>query len=108
MDANNTQWLVKPNNESFKAYRWTGNRADLIHSPDWLRSLVNNWEFDECASFRYSVKLFYDGGNRGRSIELSPGDFILRVGDRLIVLSEAAFGAIFMEEDPTVSEENKI
>ena len=33
MGANNTQWLVKPNNESFEAYRWVGNRADLIHTP---------------------------------------------------------------------------
>ena len=108
MDANDKQWVAKPNNKEFKAYRWAGNRADLIHSPEWLRSLVNNWEFDECASFKYSVKLFYDGGNHGRSIELSPGDFILRAGDRLIVLNSDAFGAIFMEEDPAVSEENKI
>lgn len=107
MDANNTQWLVKPNNESFKVDRWTGNRADLIHSPEWLRSLVNNWEFDEYSSFRYSVKLFYDGENHGRSITANPGDFILRVGDRLIVLNSDAFGSIFMEENPTVSEENK-
>ena len=107
MDANNTQWLVKPNNESFKAYRWIGNRADLIHSPEWIRSLVNNWEFDECASFRYSLTLFYDCENRAKAITANPGDFILRVGDRLIVLSDAAFGAIFMEEDPTVSEVNK-
>ena len=104
MDADNTQWIVKPNNESFKAYRWTGNRADLIHSPDWLRSLVNNWEFDECTSFRYSVKLFYNGENRGRSIKVDPGDFILLVGDRLIVLNSDAFVAIFMEKDPTVSD----
>ena len=106
MDADNTQWLVKPNNESFKAYRWTGNRADLIHSPEWLRSLVNNWKFDECTSFRYSVKLFYVE-NHSKSITANPGDFIIRVGDRLIVLSDAAFGAIFMEEDPAISKENK-
>ena len=107
MDADNTQWLVKPNSKEFKAHRWSGNRADLIHTQDWLRSLVDNWEFDEYPAFRYSVKLFYDGGNHGRSIELSPGDFILRVGDRLIVLNSDAFGAIFMEEDLTVSEVNK-
>ena len=96
MDADNTQWLVKPNNKSFKAYRWTGNRADLINSPEWL---------DECASFRYSMTLFYEDTNRAKSITANPGDFILRVGDRLIVLSDAAFIAIFMEKDPTVSEE---
>lgn len=106
MDANNTQWLVKPNNESFKAYRWVGNRADLIHTPDWLRSLVNNWEFDEYTSFRHSLKLFY-AENRAKSITVNPGDFILRIGDGLIVLNSDAFGAIFIEEDPTVSEENK-
>ena len=106
MDADNTQWLVKPNNESFKAYRWLGNRVDLIHSPDWLRSLVNSWEFklDEGISlFGYSVKLFYNVENCARSIKVYPGDFILRVGDRLIVLNSDAFGAMFMEEDPTVS-----
>ena len=106
MDADNTQWLVKPNNESFKAYRWTGNRADLIHGPDWLRSLVYNWAFDEHGEFRYSLTLFYVE-NHTKSITANPGDFILRVGDRLIVLSEVAFGAIFMEEDPTIQEVNK-
>lgn len=106
MDANDTQWLAKPNNKEFKAYRWTGHRPDLIHTPDWLRSLVHDWTFDECTSFRYSVKLFYVE-NHSKSIELSPGDFILRVGDRLVVLNSDAFGAIFMEDDPTVSEENK-
>ena len=105
MDANNTQWLVKPNNKEFKAYRWYGNRADLIHIPEWLRSLVYNWEFDEYTSFKHSVKLFYISNNCAQSIAANPGDFILRVGDRLIVLSDAAFKAIFMEEDPTVSEE---
>ena len=107
MDADNTQWLVKPNNESFKAYRWTGNRADLIHSPEWLRSLVNNWKFDECALVRYSLTLFYDCENRAKAITANPGDFIIRVGDRLIVLNSDAFGSIFMEEDPTVPEVNK-
>ena len=107
MDANNTQWLVKPNNETFKAYRWTGHRPDLIHSPEWLRSLANDWEFDEYTSFGYCLTLFYEDKNRAKSITANPGDFILRVGDRLIVLSDAAFGAIFMEEDPTVSEVNK-
>ena len=107
MDANNTQWLVKPNNQEFKAYRWTGNRADLIHSPDWLRSLVNNWEFDECTSFRYSVKLFYDGGNHGRSITANPGDFILLSDERLIVVDDSAFKAIFMEGARTDLDNNK-
>ena len=106
MDANNTQWLVKPNNELFKAYRWSGNRVDLIHIPDWIRSLVNNWEFDEYTSSRHSLKLFYTE-IRAKSITANPGDFILLVGDRLIVLNSDAFVAIFMEKDPTVSEENK-
>ena len=106
MDANDTQWVVKPITKEFKAYRWSGNRADLIHSPEWLRSLVHNWEFDECMSFRYSVKLFYVE-NHFKSITANPGDFILRVGDRLIVLNSDAFIAIFMEKDPTVSDENK-
>ena len=107
MDANNTQWLVKPNNESFKAYRWTGNRADLIHTPDWLRSVVYNWEFDEYTSFKHSVTLFYDCENRARSITLSPGDCVLLGGDRLIVLNSDAFKVIFMAEHPTISKENK-
>ena len=104
MDANDTQWLAKPNNKEFKAYRWSGNRADLIHTPEWLRSLVHDWTFDEHWEFRYSLKLFYVE-NHSKSIAANPGDFILRVGDRLIMLSDAAFKAIFMEEDLTVSDE---
>ena len=107
MDADNTQWLVKPNNKEFKAYRWSGNRADLIHTPDWLRSLVYNWEFDEYTSFKHSVKLFYNRKNCAQSIAINPGDFILLSDDRLIVVDDSAFKVIFMEEDPTVSEENK-
>lgn len=106
MDANDTQWLVKLNSKEFKAYRWSGNRADLIHSPEWLRSLVTNWEFGEFASFRYSVTLFYEDP-LARSLTLNPGDFILRVGDKLIVLNSDAFKAIFIEEDLTASDENK-
>ena len=107
MDADNTQWLVKQNNKESvgRAYKWSGNRTDLIHSPEWLRALVNDWEFDEYTSFKHSVTLFYEDENRAKSITANPGDFILRVGDRLIVLSDAAFIAIFMEKDPTVSEE---
>ena len=104
MDADNTQWLVKPNDKEFKAYRWSGVRADLLHSPEWLRSLVNDWGFYEYTSFRHSLKLFY-AENRTKSITANPGDFILRVGDRLVVLNSDAFGAIFIEEDPTVSVE---
>lgn len=99
MDANDTQWVVKPNNKEFKAYRWSGNRADLIRSPGWLRSLVHNWEFDECMLFKYSVKLFYNGENCGRSIFAAPGDFILLSSGRLIVVDDSAFKAIFMEDD---------
>ena len=106
MDANNTQWVVKPNNELFKVYRWAGIRADLIHTPDWLRSLVNNWGLDEYTSFGHSLKLFY-AENRTKSITANPGDFILRVGDRLIVLTCDAFVAIFMGEDQTVSDEKQ-
>ena len=104
MDANNTKWLVKPNNQEFKVYRWTGNPADLLHGPEWLRLLINDWKFEECNSFRCSVVLFYVE-NHTKSITANPGDFILRVGDRLIVLNSDAFGAIFMEEDSTVSDE---
>ena len=99
MDANDTQWLVKPSTKEFKVYRWSGNRADLIHTPEWLRSLVYNWEFDECMSFKYSVKLFYNGENCARSICAAPGDFILLSSDRLIVVDDSAFKAIFMEDD---------
>lgn len=106
MDADNTQWLVKPKDEEFKAYRWSGVRADLLHSPEWLRSLVYDWKFEEFNSFRYSVKLFYRDPN-SRSLTVNPGDFALRVGERLIVLNSGAFNAIFMEEDPTSSVENE-
>ena len=106
MDADNTQWLVKPKDEEFKVYRWSGVRADLLHSPEWLRSLVYDWKFEECNSFRYSVKLFYRDPN-SRSLIVNPGDFVLRVGERLIVLNPGAFNAIFMEEDLVPSVENE-
>ena len=107
MDANDTQWLAKPNNKEFKAYRWTGHRPDLIHSPEWLRSLANDWEFDEYTSFGYCLTLFYEDKNYARSLTANPGDFILLSSDRLIVVDDSAFKAIFMEGDPTVSEVNK-
>ena len=104
MDADNTQWLVKPNDKEFKAYRWSGVRVDLLHSPEWLRSLVYDWKFEEYFSFKYSVKLSYMDPN-SRSLTVNPGDFVLRIGELLIVLNSGAFNAIFMEEDPTASVE---
>lgn len=100
MDANDTQWVVKPNDIDVLAYRWSGNRADLIHSPEWLRSMVYDWEFEsnENFQFRYELKLFY-AGPRARTTLVQPGEFILRIGKLLIVLSDEAFRAIFMEDD---------
>ena len=100
MDANDSQWVVKPNDIEVLAFRWSGNRVDLIHSPEWLRSMVYDWEFEpnENSAFRYELKLFY-AGTRARSISVLPGEFILRIGELLVVLSDDAFRAIFMEDD---------
>ena len=104
MDANDTRWVVKPNDIEVLAFRWSGNREDLIqdltHSPEWLRSVVFDWEFylKEDFDFRYALKLFYTG-TRVRSISVLPGEFILRIGELLVALSDDAFRAIFMEDD---------
>ena len=100
MDANDTQLVVKLKHVEVLAYRWSGNRADLIHAPEWLRSLVYNWEFKPMGDFqfRYELKLFYNG-TRARAISVLPGEFILRIGELLVVLSDEAFRAIFMEDD---------
>jgi hypothetical protein len=100
MDANDTQWLVKPNDIEILVFRWSGIRVDFIRSPEWLRSMVYDWEFEpnENSAFRCALKLFYTGP-RVRAILVQPGEFILRIGELLIVLSDEAFRAIFMEDD---------
>lgn len=104
MDANDTQWVVKPNDIEVLAFRWSGNRADLIQdlidSPEWFRSVIFDLEFElkEDFDFRYALRLFYTG-TRVRSISVLPGEFILRIGELLVVLSDDAFRAIFMDDD---------
>lgn len=101
MDANDSQGVAKTNGIEVLWFRWSGNRADLIHSPEWLRSMVYDWEFvpNESFDFKYTLKLFYTGGRVRKILVSPPGKFILRIGELLVVLSDDAFRAIFMEDD---------
>ena len=105
MDANDnryviSRWVAKPRDIEVLVFRWSGNRVDFIRSPEWLRSMIYDWEFNslEDFKFRYELKLYYSG-SKARSISVLPGEFILRIGELLVVLSDDAFRAIFMEDD---------
>ena len=96
MDANNGM-LVKTNNLEALAFKWTGNRVDFIKSPDWLRVLVQDWEFEEQYDFgsKYTLKILYTGTSRNW-VKVNPRDYIILIGELLTVLNEEAFTAIFL------------
>lgn len=106
MDANNTQWLVKPNNVEIRAFRWSGNRVDFIHSPEWLRSMVYDWEFERYLNATNSIELFYTNPV-ARKVVVAPGEYILRIGDSLFTLSDDGFRAMFMGDHLIKADENQ-